>query len=124
MFPVVLRCLDRMQGGIGDDSLDGGLGNDVLLGSDGNDSLRGGDGADWLLGEAGLDVVKGDALRRWWGWIIRSVSDDVPLGRATRAPGWPACLFFPHGITRSPAMSSAIRARARRSRRTSAVRSG
>ncbi|QBE62421.1 calcium-binding protein [Pseudoduganella lutea] len=51
---------DRLDGGVGDDSLWGYGGNDTLLGGDGRDYVQGGEGNDSLNGGNGDDSVQGD----------------------------------------------------------------
>ncbi|WP_234461617.1 beta strand repeat-containing protein [Stutzerimonas stutzeri] len=50
---------NRLEGGLGNDSLSGGLGNDTLLGGTGDDTLDGGAGNDTLIGGAGNDTYIG-----------------------------------------------------------------
>src|SRR5262249_36973346 len=46
---------DRLEGGVGLDTMDGGQGTDVLLGGKGADSLMGGIGKDTVTGGPGAD---------------------------------------------------------------------
>ena len=66
----LLRHIEDVTGGGGDDSivgnaasnrLDGGGGGDTLRGADGDDELYGGNGADRLDGEVGADLMTGGA---------------------------------------------------------------
>jgi Ca2+-binding RTX toxin-like protein len=50
---------DSVEGGGGNDTIDGGLGADTLLGEVGDDSLEGGFGDDFLDGDDGNDTVSG-----------------------------------------------------------------
>jgi Ca2+-binding RTX toxin-like protein len=52
---------NRIEGGSGNDAVLGSAGNDSLLGSGGNDTLSGGEGNDWLSGGAGNDSLLGGA---------------------------------------------------------------
>ncbi|MCP5876051.1 hypothetical protein NL390_26680, partial [Klebsiella pneumoniae] len=47
---------NRLEGGVGNDTLKGNWGDDVLLGGAGNDTLDGGKGADSLIGGTGDDT--------------------------------------------------------------------
>lgn len=50
---------ERIDTGLGNDSMNGGAGNDTLQGAGGNDTLFGGDGADALRGNFGGDYLDG-----------------------------------------------------------------
>ena len=50
-----------MSGAQGDDRLEGGLGTDTLYGGGGNDELEGGDAGDSLYGGRGSDLLSGGA---------------------------------------------------------------
>lgn len=50
---------NRIQSGVGNDSIDGGSGNDTLDGGAGNDTLNGGGAGDSLIGGAGIDSMVG-----------------------------------------------------------------
>jgi hypothetical protein len=55
--------MERVIGGLGNDSLTGTAGDNFLSGGGGNDTLIGGGGNDLLLGGAGSDSLQGDAGR-------------------------------------------------------------
>lgn len=50
---------DKINGGIGNDKISGQGGNDILKGEKGNDMLFGGDGYDQLYGDTGDDILDG-----------------------------------------------------------------
>ncbi|MFD1797598.1 M10 family metallopeptidase [Paracoccus aurantiacus] len=52
---------DFIIGRLGNDRLAGSVGNDTLIGGLGNDTMQGGDGNDWIVAEAGADVLLGGA---------------------------------------------------------------
>ena len=71
--------VDRIKGGIDNDTILGGLGNDLLQGNDGDDSALGGEGNDIITDSSGADVPKGgpgnDA-------IDGGIGDDIVMGGA------------------------------------------
>ncbi|MFC3175501.1 choice-of-anchor L domain-containing protein [Novosphingobium bradum] len=63
---------NRLEGGLGNDSLDGAAGNDALLGGAGDDRLTGGAGADLLWGGAGADR-----------FVFKAAADSTSAARDT-----------------------------------------
>ena len=55
----VLKNVENLVGGAGNDTFTGGAMNNVLSGMDGNDELNGGLGDDMLVGGKGTDTLKG-----------------------------------------------------------------
>ncbi len=68
------------------ENLNGGSGNDTLKGDDGKNTLRGGAGNDWLYGENGNDTIWGDSGNDYLfgGWgndvIYGGFGNDVVYG--------------------------------------------
>ena len=56
---VVLKEIENLLGGAGDDTLEGDGSNNLLQGGDGSDTLRGAAGNDTLVGGAGADSFDG-----------------------------------------------------------------
>lgn len=60
---LVLRNIEKIDGGAGNDTIIGSAGADHIYGGTGNDVLAGGAGADtfYVVGDGGLDLVEGGA---------------------------------------------------------------
>ena len=54
------NAVNRLEGGLGDDSLSGRGNTDQLFGGSGNDQISGGTGDDLIIGGFGADTINGD----------------------------------------------------------------
>ena len=70
---------DRLEGGLGADTLVGGTGDDVLVGGRGVDRIDGGDDADRILGGADRDISTGGAGADVF--VYRSLSEIPTSGK-------------------------------------------
>jgi Ca2+-binding RTX toxin-like protein len=81
---------DSLTGTVGDNLLSGGGGNDTLIGAGGNELLLGGAGNDSLQGDAGRDVlIGGDGADTLFG----GDDDDLLIGGTTSHDANNAALF-------------------------------